>query len=185
MLAHKQHVYDRSLRKTHLRSTYRLKRAVIHRLALVAGIYCAVQFLRLHALARSSLEAKYATTTFNDDAEVLDHYNSVVNGIGAVNRSALVATKPDWRPLGSGYEGSTFVSDRHVIKTFKPQRSPFRNCLPRGLEGLSGLNVSQPCSSTTRWPTEIPASLIAGTAQGFLPVVDVYFASSSHGQEPQ
>jgi hypothetical protein len=36
---------------------------------------------------------------------------------------------------------------------------------------------------TTRWPTEIPASLIAGTEQGFLPVKDILFARYSPGQE--
>jgi serine/threonine protein kinase len=38
---------------------------------------------------------------------------------------------------------------------------------------------------TTRWPTEIPASLIAGTEQGFLPVKDILFARYSPGQEAQ
>jgi hypothetical protein len=177
-------LYDRSPRRTHVRSTYRLKRAILHRLALVAGICCAVQFLRLHVLARHSLEAKYTTTTFGENAGVLRQYHSLSDEGAAVNRSALIAAKPSWRPLGSGCEGSTFAWNRHVIKTFKPKHSPFRNCIPRELEGRSQ-SESQQCSSETRWPTDIPASLIAGTTQGFLPVSDVFFASSSPEQGPQ
>jgi hypothetical protein len=185
MLPSKQHLYDRSPRRTHARSTYRLKRAVIHRLALIVGICCAVQFLKLHVLARSSLEAKYTTTTFNDTAELLNRYDSILDGDIAANRSALIAAKASWRPLASGCEGSTFAWDRHVIKTHKPKGSPLRSCLPLELAGDSQSTERQTCSPGTRWPTEIPASLAMGTTQGFLPVGDVFFASSSPNQEAQ
>lgn len=185
MLPQKHHFYDRSLRKTHARSTYRLKRNVIHRLTLVVGICCAVQFLRLHVLARQSLEAKYTTTTFNDTADLLNRYDSVLDGDVAANRSALLAAKARWRPLGAGCEGSTFAWNQHVIKTFKSNGSPLRNCLPPELAGDSQSSERQTCSPGTRWPTEIPASLVMGTTQGFLPVGDAFFASSSPEQEPQ
>lgn len=176
---------DRYSRNAHTRSTYRLKRAVIHRLALIVGICCAVQFLRLHALAGSSLEAKYTTTVFDNDAEVLDRYDNVSNSPQALDRHALIAAKSDWQHLGSGCEGNTFAWNKHVIKTFKPKHTPFRNCISRDLAGRLRSNGSEDNAQTTRWPTEIPASLLAGTAQGFLPVSDVFFARSSLEKEAQ
>jgi serine/threonine protein kinase len=95
----------------------------------------------------------------------------------------MIAAKASWQPLGSGCEGSTFAWNDLVIKTFKPKQSPFRNCLPRDLAVRSRPNESKADLYTTRWPTEIPASMTAGTVQGFLPVRDVFFARSSPGQE--
>lgn len=157
----------------------------MHRLALIIGVCCTVQFLRLHVLARQSLEAKYTTTRFSDPDELLNRYDSILDGDVATNRSALIAAKASWRPLGSGCEGSTFVWNQHVIKTFKPKGSPLRNCLPLELARDSKSNGRQTCSPGTRWPTEIPASLAMGTIQGFLPVGDVFYASFSPQQEAQ
>jgi hypothetical protein len=185
MLPSKQHLYDRSPRKTHSRSTYRLKRTVVRRLALIVGVCCAVQFLKLHVLARQSLEAKYTTTTFSGPAELLFRYDSLLDGEIAANRSALIAAKASWRPLGSGCEGSTFFWNQQVIKTFKPKGSPLRSCLPLELAGDSQSTERQTCSPGIRWPTEIPASLAMGTTHGFLPVCDAFFASSSPEQEAQ
>jgi hypothetical protein len=183
MFQQKQH--DRTLRKQHSRSTYRLKRCVIHRLALIAGFCCALQFLRLHVLARSSLEAKYTTTTFRDDDEVLDRYDDASSTFGTANRSDLIAANSSWQLLGSGCEGNTFAWNDMVVKTFKPKQSPFRNCLPRDLAVRLQPDESEADIHTTRWPTEIPASLIAGTQQGFLMVKDVFFTRSSPEQEAQ
>lgn len=185
MLPSKRHLYDRYLPKIHVQSTYRLKRDVLHRLALIVGVCCTVQFLRLHVLARSSLEAKYTTTIFSNTAELLDRYDSVLDGDVAANRSALMTAKASWGPLGSGCEGSTFVWNQHVIKTFKPEGSPLRNCLPPELAGDSQSIERQTCSPGTRWPAEIPASLVMGTIQGFLPVGDAFYASASPEQEAQ
>lgn len=185
MLPSKKHLHGRYPRGIHARSTYRLRRNVMHRLALVIGVCCTVQFLRLHVLARQSLEAKYTTTTFSDPAELLNRYDSILDGSVAANRSALIGAKANWRPLGSGCEGSTFVWNQHVIKTFKPKGSPLRNCLPPELAGGSQSIERQTCSPGTRWPTEIPASLAMGTNQGFLPVGDVFYASLSPEQEAQ
>ena len=157
----------------------------MRRLALIIGVCCAVQFLRLHVLARQSLEAKYTTTTFSDPAELINRYDSILDGEVAANRSALIAAKVSWRPLGSGCEGITFVWNQHVIKTFEPDGSPLRNCLPLELAGDSQSTKRQTCSPGRRWPTEIPASLAMGTIQGFLPVGDVFYASLSPEQEAQ
>jgi hypothetical protein len=186
MLLREQYTYDRSLRKSHARSTYRLKRALIRRLTLVAGFCCTVQFLKLHALARRSLRAKYTATVFGGDAGLLlNRYDSVSGGGVAANRSALIAAKPSWHPLRSGCEGSTFAWDQHVIKTFKPKKSPFRKCLPREVaEGLHSYERER-CSLGTRWLAEIPASLLAGDTRGFLPVSHVFFASLSPELEAQ
>lgn len=157
----------------------------MHRLALIIGVCCTVQFLRLHVLARQSLEAKYTSTIFSNPAELLNRYDWILDGDVAANRSALIAAKASWRPLGSGCEGSTFTWGQHVIKTFQPKGSPLRNCLPPELAGDSQSTKRQTCSPGTRWPTEIPASLAMGTTQGFLPVRDVFYASFSSDQEAQ
>jgi serine/threonine protein kinase len=184
-MLNQQKQQDRILRKHHTHSTYRLKRRVVHRLALIAGFCCAVQFLRLHVLARSSLEAKYTNTSFADDGKVLDLYDNVLSAFGAANRSDLIAAKSSWQPLGSGCEGNTFAWNDLVVKAFKPKQSTFRNCLPRDLAVRLRSNESEANLHTTRWPTDIPAPLIAGTGQGFLPVKDLFVARSSPGQETQ
>jgi len=61
-----------------------------------------------------------------------------------------LSNRDSWRVLGSGWEGSTFIYDDVVIKTFNAGQSPFRNCAP--FEH----------SSHSKWPTEIPASLYFG-----------------------
>lgn len=62
-----------------------------------------------------------------------------------------------------------------AIKTFTPDRSPFRNCAPGTLN--------------ERWPTEIPASLLFGSSDhnatssnGFPPVQAYFMAASSEAQ---
>ena len=179
MLPSKQHLNDRYQRKILARPTYRLQRIVIHRLALIVGICYTVRFLRLHVLARQSLEAKYTNTRFSGTAELLNRYDSILDGDIAANRSALIAAKASWLPLGPGCEGSTFAWNRHKIKTFDAKGSPLRNCLPRELAGDPLSIERQTCLPGTRWPTEISASLAMGTTQGFLTVGDVFFASSS------
>lgn len=76
-------------------------------------------------------------------------------------------------------EFQSFTWNEHVIKTFKAKQSPFRNCLDSAI--ISRIRHEQNDNETraTCWPTEIPASLIAGTVQGFLPVNDAFFARSS------
>lgn len=180
-----QSKHDLYSRKRPNRSTYRLKRTVIHRLTLLAGICCVAQLLRLHVAARSSLKAKYTATAFGDDTGILERYANISTVFDEANRSALLRAESRWRPLGSGFEGSTFTWDGHVIKTFKAKRSPFRNCFDLGMINRLRLEPGINETCTTRWPTEIPASLIAGTVQGFLPVSDAFFARSSSEQVAQ
>lgn len=136
-------------------------------------------------IARSSLEAKYTATAFDDNAGILERYANGSTMFGEAKRSVLFAVEPSWQPLGSGFEGSTFTWNDHVIKTFKAKRSPFRNCLD--LEMVKRLRHERSDNETcaTRWPTEIPASLIAGAIQGFLPVSDAFFARSSSEKTAQ
>jgi hypothetical protein len=164
------------------RSHYRLKRTLLHRLAVVVGICCAVQTIQLHVQARRSLEAKFTTTQFEDDAEVSSRYNNISSKF---DRDALLAARTDWRLLGTGCEGSAFAWNGLVIKTYKTTRSRFRNCFASSLvEDLSS-NDEGDFQYPTRWPTEIPATLLAGSEPGFLPAQDAFFASSSPSEDAQ
>jgi serine/threonine protein kinase len=164
------------------RSHYRLKRTLLHRLAVVAGICCAVQIIQLHVQARHSLEAKFTTTRFENDAEVSSLYNNISS---TFDRDGLLAARSDWRLLGSGCEGSAFTWNGLVIKAYKTTRSRFRNCLSSSLVEDLGLNDVDDYQYPTRWPTEIPATLLAGSEPGFLPARDAFFASSSPTEEAQ
>lgn len=95
------------------------------------------------------------------------------------SRQRLLADKQAWSRLGAGWEGETFRYDDLVVKVYKQDRAPFRNCVP-------GWNPE------LRWPTEISASLImSGMAENkslsaddvFVPVTD-YFLSPPIGEQP-
>lgn len=183
MLKDKKLRYDTRSRPT--RSHYRLKRPALRRLSLVFGTLCVLHFVRLHLLSRSSLEAKYTPTKFNDTETQLDQYHTSSDTLSALERNKLLAARPKWQPLGSGCEGSTFTWNGNVIKTFKPERSPFRNCLAPSVSRHRIFNESDDFGHTRRWPTEIPASLFTGAEPGFLRVKAFFFASSSPRQEAQ
>lgn len=72
-----------------------------------------------------------------------------------------------------------------MIKTYRPTRSRFRNCLSSSLVEGFDLNEDDSVRNPTRWPTEIPATLLAGSESGFLPAQDAFFASSSPTEEAQ
>ena len=165
-----------------IRSHYRLKRTFIYRLAVVVGICCAVQLIQLHVQARRSLEAKFTTTQFEDDAEVSSRYNNISS---TFDRDELLAARPDWRLLGSGCEGSAFTWNGLVIKTYKTTRSRFRNCFASSLVGDLILKNDENLRYPTRWPTEIPATLLVGSEPGFLPARDAFFASPSPSEVAQ
>jgi hypothetical protein len=173
---------DHQFRWKPARSHYRLKRTLLHRLAAIAGICCAVQIIQLHVQARNSLEAKFTTTRFENDAEVSSRYNNISI---IFDRDELLAARPDWRLLGSGCEGSAFTWNGLVIKTYKTTRSRFRNCLSSSLVEDLGLNDGGDFQYPARWPTEIPATLLAGSELGFLPARDAFLASSSPTEEAQ
>jgi hypothetical protein len=164
------------------RSHYRLKRTLLHRLAVVVGICFAVQTIQLHVQARRSLEAKFTTTQFENDAEVSIQYNNISS---TFDRDELLAARLDWRLLGSGCEGSAFAWNGFVIKTYKTTRSRFRNCLASSLVEDLNLNGDEHFQYPTRWPTEIPATLLVGSQPGFLPAHDAFFASSSPAEDAQ
>ncbi|KAK7189969.1 hypothetical protein PSPO01_03690 [Paraphaeosphaeria sporulosa] len=99
--------------------------------------------LHLFSVYRDALSAKYGPTEFGIlGAE--QHYRP--DSEAEKLQAELVASRSEWKKLGAGFEGTTYVLNDTVIKTFTPGRSPFRNCHPK--------------HTTLRWPTEIPASLL-------------------------
>lgn len=170
----------RTTRYRHSRAKYSLKRNVIRRLALILGVCCTLQIIRLHTLSILALKAKYTATDFSSYTQVLEQQVNTANGLDFTNRSSLLAARPDWRPLGSGWEGSTYAWNGEVVKTFKPEQSPFRNCqLPN--ERAQSLVRHK----SSRWPAEIPATLIFGNDEGFVPVRDVFLADTPPMHELQ
>ena len=139
---------------------------------------------RLFLAYHNALSAKYAPTEFHG----IDLERAYpLGGRASTLQAELLANRPSWKKLGSGCEGTTFVLNDIVIKTFTSGRSPFRNCAPR------------PASS--RWPAEIPASLIFGNGEASnsstpfasqgankircLPVRTAFYAASSPGATPE
>ena len=133
----------------------------------------------LFLTSRHSLSYKYAATKFKspDDDLHVQYWNP--NDEKSQFQDELIANRANWMVLGQGWEGKVFVYKDSVIKTFTPGWSPFRNCAP---------------DATTKWPTEIPASLIFGgvsnvsnegdanmTYSGFLPVKAHFMAPTSPG----
>ncbi|KAL5420788.1 hypothetical protein PMIN04_006198 [Paraphaeosphaeria minitans] len=97
----------------------------------------------LFSIYRSALSAKYAPTEFG----LLGGESTYRPHKEAANLQAgLLAKRAEWKELGAGFEGTTYVFNDTVIKTFTPGRSPFRNCAFR--------------NTAIRWPTEIPMSLL-------------------------
>lgn len=96
----------------------------------------------------------------------------------------VLDNQAQWKKLGSGYEGNTFTFNGTVIKVFKTDQSPLRNCVP----GTAP-------SHNLAWPPEIPVSLLLGgladTTQlsttpddaHFVPILD-YFLLPTTEDEP-
>jgi serine/threonine protein kinase len=96
---------------------------------------------------------------------------------GSYSRSELWDNRAEWKRLGSGFEGETFIYGNTVVKTYKTGNAPFRNCVPGSQDGL-------------RWPTEIQASVVLGdlsdpdtlrSDNAFIPVVDYFLAAGAVG----
>ncbi|KAF2262037.1 hypothetical protein CC78DRAFT_325908 [Lojkania enalia] len=134
---------------------------------------------RLFWTYRNALSAKYSQTRF---PEVPPGSWRQVAQPSSLDVHRLLKTRKDWKILGHGWEGNTFLFEGSVIKTFKPGRSPFRNCVP---------NAKGKGDQGARWPTEIPASLTFGhvwdgvlasasnASGGFVPVESWFMAPSS------
>lgn len=151
------------------------------RVASVFLVFWVLYQHRLYSIYQSALSAKYAPTEFRDiDIAQLDD-------LGSKLQASLLASRSEWKKLGSGCEGTTFTFNGTVIKTFTTTRSPFRNCAPS--------------NTSLRWPTEIPASLIFGNGPvnstavsspprnnpriGFLPVQAAFYAKTGPESIPE
>jgi serine/threonine protein kinase len=156
------------------RSSYRSSRQTVKRLVLVLLILALFHQHRLYLACRDALIAKFSPTDFGLNINEAYPQPLRPDGEDSQLRDNLIANRLEWMELGEGVEGKTFMYNGTVIKTFTPERSPFRNCAPR--------------ASGERWPTEIPATLRFGgthdnskptnlTSSGFLPVM-AYFAAS-------
>ncbi|KAH7309571.1 hypothetical protein B0I35DRAFT_482330 [Stachybotrys elegans] len=97
------------------------------------------------------------------------------------SRVALWEERHAWTKLGSGFEGKTFKHGNVVIKKYRANNAPFRDCVPGSKDGL-------------RWPTEIPAQLVvSGVADSdtiplnasFLPTVDYFLGPDSQPSKPE
>lgn len=153
------------------------RKSIFLRFVLLIGILSGFQFLRLHYAYQAALQAKYVPTDFGN---ALPDFNLTNDQLRA--RHDLIATRPEWKRLGGGCEGATFVHGTHVIKTFNSGKLP-RNCMPveqGGFWTAVGDHWEQ-----TRWPPEIPASiLLAGQedsskeSTGLVPVTDFFLAET-------
>lgn len=136
---------------------------------------------QLYLSNRESLAAKYSPTTFHFQTERLYGRFDRLGDEHLRFQQELVANRASWKPLGRGWEGTTYIYKDSVIKRFSPQ-SPLRNCEPGG--------------GDQKWPTEIPASLYFGGTQlrnnernrstdGFLQVSSFFKVSADPTDPPE
>lgn len=137
------------------RSLLRLARSrPLYRLGCLLLALAAIQAYLLHQDYLNALIAKSSPTMFTlkttHDEHLLANPRWQLNaGAQDGSRRAILSNQASWKKLGSGYEGNTFVYNGTVIKVFKTDRGPLRNCVPGTLSPLA-------------WPSEIPASLLLG-----------------------
>lgn len=153
-------------------------------------IICIILFIwlihqqHLFSTYRNALAAKYAPTEFRG-INLERAYQ--LNDRAFVLQAELLARRPSWKKLGAGCEGTTYTFNDNVIKTFTAGRSPFRNCAPR--------------YAGSRWPAEIPASILFGNGNKdvnntsmlypsarkirFLPVKAAFYATVSPEAAPE
>ena len=154
----------------------RSSRQISNRFVFIILIVVIFYQQHLYLICRDALIAKYSATDFG--VNINEAYPQPLrrDDEDLQLQDDLLANRAGWRKLGEGVEGKTFVYKGTVIKTFTPEKSPFRNCAP----GASG----------EKWPTEIPATLRFGgfhesfehtnfTFDGFLPVMAYFVASAS------
>lgn len=155
-----------------------LQLRLINRLIYVIIALGLIHTYYLHLSYYESLADKYSPTTIpsrTQQENFLRHRGTVDFGEHNESRRGLLDNRLSWKKLGSGYEGDTFTFNGSVIKVFKPDRSPLRNCVADS-------------ATQTSWPPEIPVSLLLGGLEdstssldvqtdesSFLPVQDYFF----------
>ncbi|KAL6863326.1 hypothetical protein ACO1O0_003575 [Amphichorda felina] len=164
---------------------------VIVILALFVGTF---HFLENYQTYRTALAIKYTPTTFSrltlEEQATLQSPRwqwaagdqlEVGAGPGQYSRQSLLDARDRWTRLGGGVEGHTFRHGDHVVKVYRREHAPFRNCHPGSAPDL-------------RWPTEIAASLILGGIVGsdgvredasFLPVTDYFLSPPTEIANPE
>lgn len=172
------HPIARWVRKSRRRHSIRIFRSrLVQRVVYVGAALAGVQLYVLHLNYYQALRDKFSPTLFirlSDQQKEISFPRrwQVENDAQHATRKELLDNRQIWKKLGSGYEGDTFVFNGSVIKVFQPDRSPLRNCVP---------------GTTSRWPPEIPTSLLLGglhdpnqppptgpNQSGFVPVLDYF-----------
>ncbi|KAG6367773.1 hypothetical protein INS49_001968 [Diaporthe citri] len=147
-----------------------------------------LQLYLLHSKYYNALAAKYSPTLFTRlplrDEDLLGSTQWQVDTDDQnQRRQQLLNSREQWKRLGSGCEGDTFSFNSSVIKVFKPERSPLRNCVPH-------------TESRLRWPPEVPISILLGGLSeqhdaaipdrtDFLPVYDYFLLPTGDGTPGQ
>lgn len=147
-----------------------------------------LQLYLVHSEYYSALAAKYSPTLFtrlpHRDEDLFGSTRWQVDADDQnQRRQQLLNSREQWKRLGSGCEGDTFSFNGSVIKVFKPERSPLRNCVPH-------------TESRLRWPPEVPISIILGGLSeqhdatipdrtDFLPVYDYFLLPTGDGTPGQ
>lgn len=159
----------------------------LYRFSYILLVLGTFQFFRLHRDYANALSAKFSPTLFTNIPQQKEYLLASrwwQQGLGDHDgmRQTVLENQEQWKTLGSGYEGDTFAFNDTVIKVFKPNSSPLRNCVPETLPHLE-------------WPSEIPASLILGGLAdswestptipddyNFVPILD-YFLSTPEDKQ--
>ncbi|WQF84698.1 Putative serine/threonine-protein kinase, active [Colletotrichum destructivum] len=160
------------------------------RFLAVASIVVMYHLIELHLRYREAMRAKYLPTQF-DSLSDYDEATLASTGWDAdsytenTERSTLLDNRQHWKKLGKGREGETFTFNNTVIKVYNEETTPFRNCM------------QDTRASPTRWPTEIPASLIMGGHRDgstppnddpyrelFVPVKDYFLTTITDPSQP-
>jgi hypothetical protein len=157
-------------------------RSIVFRVAVVAAVLLGpFHFLSLHEYYRNELRVKFSPTifTYSSPEEAAEQESTIwkegLHSVESKSRVDIVQHQSDWKRLGRGCEGDTFMYNGSVIKVYNEEKMPFRNYVPGSLKH-------------NRWPTEIPATLLLGKLylkfnsagdiqSSFVPVMDYFLLS--------